>query len=337
MRALLLLLVRGLVACGGGAVLSCAAAPPVAHGTAPLARAPAADASGPSPGERATALFDMHSSFWTNTHLRLHYAATGRRPAPATAPGAPTATVWRESVDYYRRRFGDRGGFGLFLNDELVAIGRALSANGSDPHLSNVDSELAARLMSTAEILRPEWPAEHARNRAWISALQPRLAKHGPAMVQELVELYQSPWPKEPVPVEVSCFAGPVGAYTVDAPNLITISSCDPGYAEDAALEMIFHEASHLLIAPIEKGLAAAAGRRGRPVPERLWHSIIFYTTGEVARRRLGSSYVPYAMKNGLLAADNHEAALRERWHPYLDRRINLDEALDSLLAALTP
>lgn len=65
---------------------------------------------------------------------------------------------------------------------------------------------------------------------------------------------------------------------------------------------MVFHEASHLLAERVERAIAAAAEAQHQPVPEDLWHALLFYTAGAQVRRAL-PSYRPYADKNGLRRA----------------------------------
>lgn len=283
-------------------------------------------------------LFEFHSSFWVNLHQRLHYSATGRRPPPPGALQAPSAPEWAAGVEFYKQRFGERGGMGIILDPELVALNRRLSALGSSPDLAGVDPALASQLEALAPIARSDWQEQDRANRAWISALEPAIRRHGEALQAALTATFQAPWPSSPIRVDVSGFAGPFGAYTVLNPVHITISSANPAYAGDAALEMIFHEASHALIEPIEKKLEAEAARRGRRPPDDLWHALIFYSTGEIVKRRLGPGYVPYATKNGLWARgwSDLEAALRRDWQPYLDGTVDVDRAIAALIEDLT-
>jgi hypothetical protein len=76
--------------------------------------------------------------------------------------------------------------------------------------------------------------------------------------------------------------------------------------------------------------LEVAFAVKGKRLPNWLEHPIIFYTAGELVRRRLGSSYVPYAhaqgvWKRGLVKT---EAMLRKHWQKWLDDEIDLPTAL---------
>jgi hypothetical protein len=130
----------------------------------------------------------------------------------------------------------------------------------------------------------------------------------------------------------------PLSSTSPALPVHIVITSCNPTYRGEAAVEMIFHEASHALIEPIEKKIEAAAKRLGLPVPDQLWHAVLFYSTGEIVKRRLGDHYVPYATKNGLWNRGSfvgYEEALKQHWQPHLDGRVGVDQAVEALLSNL--
>jgi hypothetical protein len=318
-------LVASLAACG-------APRPAVAPTSGAAPSLPDAQRSPP-----AAPTFVFRSGFWVHVHQSLHYAATARRPTARrpTTWSAPTAPAWLAAVDFYRQRFGDDGGMGVLFNDELVGLNPRLSDLDADASPGDIDPELARHLARAGEVLRARWPEDDRNNTRWIDGLAPLLDAHGDVFRDELVAIYGVPWPAGPIRVDVACFAGPVGAYTIESPLHITISSCDPNYAGEAALEMIFHEASHALVGPLTQKIVAAAARLGSEAPPHLWHAVIFYTAGELARRRLGPSYVPYAARNGLWGGPMGDVEPLERaWQPYLDGEANLDEATHALVEA---
>jgi hypothetical protein len=309
MRSLLLFL----AACGASA-----ATPPV-----PMPRQPATPPA-------ARPLFELHSSFWVNLHERLYAESDPRVPS-----SDPSSEAWATAIEAYRRRYPDRSLGGLF-SDELVALRARLDAAGEDETPAGIDPELAA---AATAYRAGAWREDDTRNRAWISRVTRRLEIVGPTLAADHARAYATPWPSQPIRVEVSAYAGPVGAFTSVDPTRIAVGASDPRYQDDAAVEMLFHEASHGLIRRIEHGLEAAAARLGKPAPPRLWHALIFFTSGELAARRLPPGYLPYARKNGLYErspemAAYEEAMLRE-WVPYLDGKVGLDAALEKLIGAL--
>lgn len=107
------------------------------------------------------------------------------------------------------------------------------------------------------------------------------------------------------------------------------------------AIEILFHEASHLLSDPIEHTITEACAAKGRTVPPTLWHAILFYMTGELVRRQLGPDYVPYADRNQLWTRGPDWGAYQpvlSRFLPdYLDGKPTLRATIDQIIAVLPP
>jgi hypothetical protein len=298
-------------------------------------------ASGPTAPPRR---FDLRSSFWVNLHHRLFaetnppFAKLGDQDRMADfSPGDREA--WGAALALYRSRFPARTILAT-LDPPLSTLNATLAdqPEGSDLSKAGLDPELTGILLRAARAYRVHgWAADDRENRAWIGELERRLEAHADAFVRGLSAAYERPWPAEPIPTEVAVRAGMVGAYTVG--DRITIASGLATYRGDAALEMIFHEASHVVGEPVlDAAIDRAARARGRPVPENLWHAILFYTAGDVARRLL-PGYTPYAQANGLYSRSPdwtaYEGAIRARWQPHLDGKIGLDAAIAEVIAAL--
>jgi hypothetical protein len=172
------------------------------------------------------------------------------------------------------------------------------------------------------------------------------IAAHGAWFVRRLVALYETAWPSEPVDVDVAPVVPPFGASAIGEPPysgshapLITVSSEDRGYAGEPGLETIFHEASHLLVDRVQSSLEASAKRQRRTLPRGLWHLVLFYTAGHVAKERLGPGYVPHAERpeHPIFEGPTAEilVVLVRAWQPYLDGRTTLDSAIDAVVARL--
>src|SRR5690606_13760883 len=122
--------------------------------------------------------------------------------------------------------------------------------------------------------------------------------QHGAALSQALTRTYDTTWPSEPVPVDLSVTAGPQGAYTTGPLTHVTISSSETSLQGLASLEMLFHESSHGPVSDLFQRVRRAATEQDVAVPPRLWHAVLFYTAGELTRRELdahGRAYAAYA------------------------------------------
>jgi hypothetical protein len=88
-------------------------------------------------------------------------------------------------------------------------------------------------------------------------------------------------------------------------------------------------------------GIQQECDAQNKPVPRDLWHAVLFYTTGEVVKRRLAEDgigeYVPYAYQHGLYTRSwtRFRGVLEQAWQSYLDGTISFEDALRNMVAAL--
>jgi hypothetical protein len=330
-------------------------------------------------------VFEFHSGFWMNLHHFLYQQARLGRPAPkpaSTAPDMPeqaTASeartpaqapdgskqaslaalapeeqqAWAAALNYYAQ---DLAGRDLLFNGDMVKIKdrladlescKNLSGHGSPECASGLRAELVAALERAAPVYRARWWPEHDRaNRAWIAGVAPMVRQFGGALARQLAETYRADWPAGRLRVDVVIHGGPFGAYTSLDPVRLAISSADPRNQGPAALEVLFHEASHALAGSVRDAIARECRARGKPIPRDLWHALLFYTTGEMVKRALSTaeasaarsgSYTPYAYRYGLYARgwSAYQRALERYWQPYLEGKVEFETAVARLVSSL--
>ena len=345
-------------------------------------------------------VFELHSGFWINLHHRLYQEARQQRstaqavgakpgrsakPTLQVAPGArPTVTAaeqraWDDAVSYYAANYADKD---LLFSTELVLLKNQLGDFETCDELSGAkkrtcDAGLPGKLTQILEGAAPayraqRWPSDDRANRAWIKRVAPLVREQGVGLSHRLADIYQTRWPEEKIRVDVSAVANGAGAYTTLDPLRVTIASTDPRNQGAAALEVLFHEASHGIATPVEQAIARECRQRDKPIPRDLWHALIFYTTGEVIKPIIdpqadapennvvqngtlpgGSSsdrapdanshsskdaeYTPYAMREGLYQRgwENYLALLNRYWQPYLEGRATFDDAIAHMASAL--
>jgi len=199
-----------------------------------------------------------------------------------------------------------------------------------------MDTELTETLERAAAVYRARWwPQHNGQNLAWIAAATPLVTKYEAVMKKDLSAAFQTPWPTEPILTDVSEYASRFGAYTMLEPTHITISSAEAGNAGPAALETLFHEASHALIKKVSDVLEAELASQKREFPRRaFWHAVLFYTAGHVAEKHL-ENYTQYGIKNGVFdrAWPGAVPILETDWKPYLDGKVDLATAIRNLVA----
>jgi len=294
-------------------------------------------------------MFDFHSGFWMNLHHFLYQQAlaqkAGREGRPIRGAGEVASVealddeqkrAWATALEHYRKNWIDRL---PWLDNELAGINSRLAELEDQTTLKRpgLPDELIVALERAAPIYRAHWWKEHDRiNRSWIAGIAPLIRKHGRILSEQLATAYRTPWAKNPIRAEVSIYACWPGAYTNLNPTLITISSVDAGYQGLAALEMIFHEASHAMIEAVQQLIEKECAAQGKE-PGDFWHAVLFYTIGAIARRALANDgqkdYEPYAYKRGIFR--NYRQLMEKHWQPYLDGKSDFAQAIKQMVADL--
>jgi hypothetical protein len=333
--------------------------------------------------ETARPIFELHSGFWLNLHLYLYEQARGRenetvtrgaqKTTAANKPGSaadaiPAATAkkresdspaWQAAVAYYAKNLAHRD---LLFDEGMVLTNNRLadletcadlSGRASPTCASGLSQELIAALEGAAPIYRQRsWPEHDRANRAWIASVAPLIRRTGLPLAQELAAVYHAHWQGDPIRVDVTEYAGPLGAYTSLDPTHITVSSADPRNQGLAGFEILFHEGSHALATTVQDAIISACHDRDIPIPRDLWHALLFYTTGEIIRRaaaqgrlnfpgsapgNVPAQYTPYAYQNGVYNRgwESYQRALETYWQPYLDGKSDFNHSINAVVAAL--
>jgi hypothetical protein len=254
--------------------------------------------------------------------------------------------LWDAAVDYYLKNIIKRD---LLFDDELVTMNDQLSEAEAarDLSKSGINSEVVKVLESVAPVYRVHWWPQHDRaNRFWIAVATPMVQQFSRTLIKQLTTAYQAKWPTDPIRVDVVEYANWAGAYTTfgDGQRVHITVDTDPGNQGFAALELLFHESSHWMVGPRNGAVARAIAResqaQNKPVPDGLWHAIIFYTAGELTRRDLSEygvpDYTPYAYR-GLWARawPKLQRPLELYWQPYLEGKVDFDKAIANIINAL--
>ena len=189
-------------------------------------------------------------------------------------------------------------------------------------------------------------------NRRWVEIVTALLATHEPALVARLEQVYQRSWDGLPIRIDVVELANGNANTIVTSPTggHILISSSNDGIQNAAALEMVFHEASHLLTAtwrddPLPAALKEAATQVDAQLPGDLWHVVLFYVTGEAVRETLANAgeagYTPYVYAQGLFERGGggrwsaYRTPVEDAWSTYLKGERTLADAALVTLEAL--
>lgn len=314
----------------------------------------AADDFGRRQAVRETPWFTFHSHFGFNLYDAVLTSATARREKRADPlhDGACFAALvqeersaWDAAVGYYAETVATTSDF-----SRERAIVRA-HLTGAEIDLDDDDRRDLGLALLLLRAAAPAWRAcrweeQDAANRRWIAELVPRLERHADTVGRRLEKLFGAAWRRRPITVDVVATAGWAGADTTDfgeAATHVQISSRNPGYQGAAALEMIFHEASHELVSPrngpIAELLAAASRKTGVDVHRSLWHGVLFVTVGEVVREVLAAAgegpYQPVAEDVFRGDWEPMKQPLADHWLPFVRGETDREEAARALMIAL--
>lgn len=300
---------------------------------------PALAAQEPDSGDGAiverTARFELRSDARVALHhFLLDWAAADAGRWPPYAPALDEREAWRSVLEGDERdawasateAYASSVGRSLLFDRGLLAVRDWAAGAGSRDAIPDDDMDLASALETALPVYRRHWWPSHAqRSRDWIAAVAPLLGQIEDDVIPRLQAAYGGRWPEAPVPVDVVHYANPVGAYSTG--GRVTIASGDPDNRMPQALELVFHEASHIdpLEGPLRTAIEEAFASVGREAPGRLWHDVIFYTTGEITRIVLAEHGMPdyrHYGEGGVYARGDRWppelAAFERHWRPFL-------------------
>jgi len=305
-----------------------------------------------------TPYFTFHSDLATNLHDALIAAGGARRakkaelfqsaPEKACFEGLPAAerAAWNRAVDYYaeivspvqdtvrEQQLPRLELAGVFKKEDLT--------DAADRRLIEITSAFRAAAAPAYE--RCRWSSQDAANRRWIDSLLPLLALHEKTLGQRLPELFGTPWMGLPFRVDVVETVSFAGANSINLrpPGLhIQVSSSDANHRGRAALESVFHEASHFLTGfktPLPTALAAVGRDAGSSGRGDLTHPVHFFMTGEAVRQALDKPgeppYTPFLYALNLFSPEFRDA-VKQTWPAYMDGKRTMQEAAADLVRAL--
>lgn len=290
--------------------------------------------------------FEFHSSFLLNLHHFLYDSATrGKKRGPSAqwqhvrTPADRIAL--EEAAAFYARNYLDSA----LLGDEMNQIKVALSVE--DTRQSVRGLALPAALSAVLERAAPAyartiWPVHERANRLWIRQTAALDTAFGEQIEGTIERQLRRAFPAR-IRVDAVFDTGTYeGAYTSDQPQQAIIPSNRADYQGFAALEMLYHEATHTgVIDSVVEALDARLKVTGRSSESMLWHAVHFYTVGEVVKdvlkQRANIAYLPYADQGGLFnrAWGDFVPLLSTIWRPYLEGQSTFEDAANAMVDRL--
>jgi hypothetical protein len=286
--------------------------------------------------------------------------AMKQTPGSVVTLSAAEQKSWDAALSYYTANYTGKD---LQINIDLVLLKNQLGDFEDCDELTGrkkprcdagLPGNIGPVLEQAAPVYRAHWWVDQDRaNRRWVSRVAPLVREQGVGLSERLADIYQARWPKERIRVDVCAYANAAGAYTTLDPLRVTISSTDLRNQGSEALEVLFHESSHGIAVPVEAAISRECKQRDKPIPRDLWHALIIYTTGEVLRpvfkdadpdkgagdgplQAAKPNQVPNALQDILSQRgwEKYRLLLVLYWQPYLDGKVNFEDAIAHLISA---
>jgi hypothetical protein len=288
--------------------------------------------------------FEFHSAFLMNVHAYLLDASSRKRDMSSydwvETPTDIELKTLATAIAFYQANYEQRD---LLFDDAMASIKKALSVGDDRRDASNLKlpPALVAILNSVSPIyFRCLWPAQHKVNRVWISQVQALDAKYG-ADVQAGIEHYMKrQFQIAPIRVDIVVATGSRnGGYT---DTQIVLPSGRADYQGLAALEMLYHEATHVDVADTLTNEIDSELKTAHRSGDQLWHAVQFYTVGyvvkDVLKRKGNLDYQTYADLNGVYTRGSwptYHTVIEAEWLPYLQGHGTMEHATTSMVAKM--
>jgi hypothetical protein len=294
----------------------------------------------------AQSMFVFRNNFWLNLHqfLRGEIYRRGAKLPPgldATTLSDADRARWASAIETYV----DVSKHDNLFDDWSIKTHRVLASLGDATVVPDgaIDAAVAAALNAAAPIYRARlWPERRADNERWIASTKDVLEGREAAVKSQLAAAYHITWPKEPYLVVPAGEVGNASAFTHTGPAgyaaMIQAGAASPRNVDGAPLELLFHEASHVLAVGghITEMIDAEGKRQHVMPPMQLWHHMIMVTSGEIAKKVLAASNRPgyrrYDERYNEQIPASEKSAFEAAWLPYLDGKIPFKQALHDLV-----
>lgn len=224
------------------------------------------------------------------------------------------------------------------FDNELAMIGAHILQEGIE---TLPEDSIRSALITFMPLYEAHFAERHRRIVSEMAKrVEAQVAEHGGSVAAELSRTLGAEWGSDPIRFDLVPYVTRAGAFTAGSWRWSVMSAMDKGMNQHA-FEMVFHEASHM--DPIGEGIeaiAAAALEKHGIEGRRFWHYLLFYASGDAAKKALGPGYVPYIYAQGLRnrrGAKPFYDAIEATWDQHETLQARADAAAAWLAARQEP
>ncbi|WP_445365870.1 hypothetical protein ACJJJB_05745 [Microbulbifer sp. ANSA001] len=284
-----------------------------------------------------------------NLHLFLYELARDRDALEEfKSNGAITSSkisIFEKAIKDYRKLGAENNIHIVRSESEIANLTEALMT-GKGIDNSEAENTLGHHINEIAPLYNATlWGKHLEKNLEWHQELQFKLKRYGNKISADLERLFAEDLIVNTHTINITYKSGlRQGATTSARSHQTIINSTYPDYSGWLALEMFFHELSHVSSVGRKSTLRRLIDKEfdkfGVADKKGIWHPIQFYTVGETVRRavsRVEPNYTAYAKANGLYRGHwDYKVLLDKYWMPYLDGLVSMDEAITNIAKALS-
>ena len=300
-----------------------------------------------------TSYYVFYSHYWFNMHHFFQQEAlTSEVSQKSTIP----ETVWNQLSDpykeklnkvitYYKENLIDKD---LRMSDYMSDFKQWVIAQDENGFSSLPDKfkEHLAQLLTVDKIYRDVfWQGHLASNQEILDDNLQLITNTEHHVVDTLSSLTRQRWQIDKIRVDINFFAKSSRRnmrnrpYTSLFPTHVVMNSS--GAADTPRgnwLELLYHESSHHLISSVSgfiggtiKDIEDATGEKA---PRSLWHSYLFYFSGNVTQEALKTQgiegYEPYMIRNKVFS--RHLPHLEKHLPSYINHDLTLKDATERII-----
>lgn len=284
-----------------------------------------------------------------NLHLFLYEMARDENALKEFRSGGSINSedlpYFEKAIEEYRELGAERN-IHIIRSDSEVAELTGVLLNRQNIDIEISQDSLYRHVVNVAPIYKRNlWEMHSAKNLEWLRGLQVKLDKYGGEISQELEKLFSEKLVDGVHTVNITYKPGlRQGATTSGRSFQTIINSSYPDYSGWFALEMFFHELSHVNSVSrksrLQKLIVSEFDKYSLEQHKKIWHPIHFYTVGEVVKRAISKEepkFIAYAKANGLYVGHwDYKVILDRYWMPYLDGLVSMEQAIENIAKELS-
>ncbi|MDY8135146.1 hypothetical protein U0D62_06030 [Aquimarina sp. 2201CG5-10] len=298
-----------------------------------------------------TQYFEFHINFWVNLHFYLYETASSSLEKPLEEIidqslwknlTIEEKEIFKNTITYYQNTVDLKN---HFSNTLIVFRKWIINYSEYDElYSSQFDPIWLEKLNAFKPVyLHHFWENHLKTNEEKLQENLMLIKATENIIIPQIATLAQTKWQKNKIRIDLSVKSPGGGAFTLGRVPSSIVMSTIVDYKEIPGdwVETLFHEASHTVIkghkGAITQSINRISEKLNQKPPKNLWHALLFYTAGKVCRdaflQQKIDSYSLYMDRENIF--EFYQGPIYKYFTPYLDKKTDLDSAIENTLVAI--